>query len=124
MTDPSSSFVYQQRSKLVLVKFLFRISAGTPGILKFFLFLLSPSGQIPEHYLHSATAASFRTFQIRHSLVVRTFGSMQCELLTDHKVLFVCFWRDSPQWAMASSFTRFLDHTQRRITVGRTPLGE
>jgi len=29
---------------------------------------------------------------------------------------FVCFWRDSPQWARASSFTRFLDHTQRRTT--------
>jgi hypothetical protein len=25
---------------------------------------------------------------------------------------------------MASSFTRFLDHTQRRATVGRTPLDE
>ena len=35
-----------------------------------------------------------------------------------------CFWRDSPQWAMASSFTRFLDQTQRRTTVGRTPLDE
>ena len=31
---------------------------------------------------------------------------------------------NSPQWAMASSFTRFLDHTQRRTTVGRTPLEE
>ena len=28
------------------------------------------------------------------------------------------------QWAMASSFTRFLHHTQRRTTVGRTPLDE
>jgi hypothetical protein len=37
---------------------------------------------------------------------------------------FVCFWRDSPQWARASSFTRFLDHTQRRATFGRTPLDE
>jgi len=27
-----------------------------------------------------------------------------------------------PQWARASSFTRFLDHTQRRTTVGTTPL--
>jgi hypothetical protein len=36
--------------------------------------------------------------------------------------LFVCFWRDSPQWARASSFTRFLDHTQWRTAVGRTPL--
>jgi hypothetical protein len=29
-----------------------------------------------------------------------------------------------PQWARAPSFTRFLDHTQRRTTVGRTPLYE
>jgi hypothetical protein len=35
-----------------------------------------------------------------------------------------CFWRDSPHWAMVSSFTRFVDHTQRRTTVGRTPLDE
>ena len=42
------------------------------------------------------------------------------------KVLLVCFWRYIPptQWAMAYSFTRFLDHTQRRTTVGRTPLDE
>ena len=33
------------------------------------------------------------------------------------------FWRDSPK-VRASSFTRFLHHTQRRTTVGRTPLDE
>jgi hypothetical protein len=27
----------------------------------------------------------------------------------------------TPQWATASSFKRFLDHTQRRPTFGRTP---
>jgi len=32
---------------------------------------------------------------------------------------FFCFWRSRPQWAMTSSFTRFLEHTQRRTTVGR-----
>jgi hypothetical protein len=32
------------------------------------------------------------------------------------------FGATAPLWARASSFTRFLDHTQRRITVGRTPL--
>ena len=31
-------------------------------------------------------------------------------------------WRCDPTRVMASSFLRFLDHTQRRITVGRTPL--
>ena len=39
-------------------------------------------------------------------------------------IFFVCFWRDSTQWAMASSFTRFLDHTQRRTTFGRTSVDE
>ena len=34
----------------------------------------------------------------------------------------VCFWRNSPQWARTSSFPRFLDHTQRRTTLGRSSL--
>ena len=33
-------------------------------------------------------------------------------------------WRCDPTRLMASSFLRFLDHTQRRTTVGRTPLDE
>ena len=40
---------------------------------------------------------------------------------------FVCLFvlgATAPRWARASSFTRFLDHTQRRATVGRTPLYE
>jgi len=40
------------------------------------------------------------------------------------KVLFVCFWRDSPQWARSFSLMRFLDRIQRCTTVGRTPLDE
>jgi hypothetical protein len=36
----------------------------------------------------------------------------------------VCFLRDSPQCARTTSFTRFLDYTKRRTTVGRTPLYE
>jgi len=37
---------------------------------------------------------------------------------------FFGFWRNNPHWARVSLFTRFLDHTQRRTTVGRTPLDE
>ena len=36
----------------------------------------------------------------------------------------VCFWHNNLQWARAYSFTIFLDHTQRRTTVCRTPLDE
>ena len=35
---------------------------------------------------------------------------------------FIC--ATAPQWARASLFTTFLDHTQRHTTVGRTPLDE
>ena len=36
----------------------------------------------------------------------------------------IYFWRCDPTRAMASSFRRFLDRTQRRTAVGRTPLDE
>jgi hypothetical protein len=35
---------------------------------------------------------------------------------------FFVLWRCDPTRVMVSSFLRFLDHTQRRTTVGRTPL--
>jgi hypothetical protein len=37
---------------------------------------------------------------------------------------FYFLWRCGPTKAMASSFTRFLDHTQRRTIVGRTALNK
>jgi hypothetical protein len=37
---------------------------------------------------------------------------------------FFYIWRNIFQWVKASSFTTSLDHTQRRVTVGRTPLDE
>jgi len=41
-----------------------------------------------------------------------------------YSYFFVSLRRNNPQWAMASSFMRFLDHTKRHTTVGRTPLDE
>ena len=38
--------------------------------------------------------------------------------------IYFFFWRCGPTRAMASSFTRFLDHTQRSTTIGRTSLDE
>jgi hypothetical protein len=39
-------------------------------------------------------------------------------------MIFFVLWRCDPTRVMASSFLRFLDHTQRRTTVGGTPLDE
>ena len=45
---------------------------------------------------------------------IHTFLNRSCFIL----------WRCGPTRARASSFLRFLDHTERRTTVGRTPLDE
>jgi len=36
----------------------------------------------------------------------------------------ISIWRNSPQWDRASSFTRFLDHTQPHNIVSRNPLDD
>ena len=43
---------------------------------------------------------------------------------TPNEDSFFFLWRCDSTWIMASSFLRFLDHTQRRTTVGRTSLDE
>ena len=52
------------------------------------------------------------------------FFSPNFEFWITKKWPFFPVWRCGPTRAMASSLTRFLDHTQRRTTVGRTPLDE
>ena len=80
---------------------LYTLVAWTETALLSFVFILRPSG---ERLCYDAVSS----VEIRSVLCV-------CR--------YVC-GATAPQWAMASSFTRFLDHTQRRNTVGRTPLDE
>jgi hypothetical protein len=54
-------------------------------------------------------------------------NKLQINLVTEDSnvmYVFVRFCCYSPHWAMAASFTSFIDHTQRGTTVGRTPLHE
>jgi hypothetical protein len=55
-----------------------------------------------------------------------TKKDLQNEIKTICSVIIIIYylWLCSPARAMASSFTRFLDHKQRRATVGWTPLDE
>jgi hypothetical protein len=64
----------------------------------------------------------------KHSCVCKT-SCRSCTVikwnLRLHASTFICFlWLCSRARAMASSSTRFLNHIQRRATVGRTPLDE
>ena len=57
--------------------------------------------------------------------VSATSVSMSTSFIACDDSLFVSlFLAQQPQWVRDSSFARFLDHTQRRTTVCRTPLDE
>ena len=75
------------------------------------------------HYKYNLQFTTYKFLNALHmfSNTVATWGWLRVLV---EICFFVCIWSHSPQWAVASSFTRFLDHTQRRTTVGRTPLDE
>jgi len=91
-----------------------------------------------EVFVAWCTASSPPNLRTRHHLDVFTLCTLCKELqVIDHFTMswpyeqpcwvnwfFFYFGATAPQWARASSFTRFLDHTQRCTTVGRTPLDE
>ena len=63
-----------------------------------------------------AISREFKTKQLK------THSNRICLMILCVRMYSVCYYfflRNSYQWARASSFTRFLDHTQRRTTVGR-----
>jgi len=63
-------------------------------------------------------------FTIRSLLCLESNFSHQSGPIGIHTLFGFCLpmWSCGPTRAMASSFLRFLDHTQRLITVSRTPL--
>jgi hypothetical protein len=86
----------------------------------------------PNIFLKVCTARIISTWYfvyfIKYFVILNLFN-INISILGPYYVLiytyfFFVFGATAPQWARASSFTRFLDHTQRRITTGRTPLDE
>jgi hypothetical protein len=77
----------------------------------------------PFHYLQHRNLRSRgqHTPAAPHTFSRVPYSSFTADQIT---LKHVWFWSNSPQWARTSSFTRFLDHTQRRTTVGRTPVDE
>ena len=87
-----------------------------------------------RYRIHSSSAARLRPLKskwVTHATVFRTEMSKSLHSLFDYYPnpvdncrYFLGGGRNSPQGTRTSPLTRFLDHTQRRITVARTPLDE
>jgi hypothetical protein len=82
------------------------------------------SGSHFSHF-HTPVQRFFLVFHF-HVLLASFLITQSLSILQSHNLVQVDFFsgRNTPQWPRASLFTRFLDHTLRRTTVGRTPLGE
>ena len=100
------------------------------GYLKWCLCGFSELRQSNNMALPQIIRLIFISFLIHYSVTNLSFHPTQCYISAR---FFFSFWRYNPLWvcilqpssgAIASSRTRFLDHTQRRATVGRTPLDE
>ena len=64
---------------------------------------------------------------IKNVMEVKSKCLTLLEIFSTTLKMFVCLFvlsATAPHWTRASSFTRFLDHTKQRTTIGRTPLGE
>ena len=88
------------------------------------------ASQRPQTYaLDRATTGTGTCYCISDYIIGQTGRTCYtCFIERDDSIkltfVFFVFGATVPQWARASSLSRFLDHTQRRITVGRTPLDE
>ena len=67
-----------------------------------------------------------RQFLRLHEFLNRPLFSQERLTIQSIRICYLSFflWRYDPTRVMASSFLRFLDHTQRLTIVGRTPLDE
>jgi len=85
-----------------------------------------PESGVDQQPLSSGGLRIFRNYTTTFPLSVHRhiMGELRLFTFKINKRLFVCFWRDSSQWARTSPFTRFQDRTQRRTMVSRTPLDE
>ena len=94
------------------------------------ILLLVNSGYTEHKYNYtinqnSGTSKNFQSFVLNYvktkQFRVKKTNDINSEIISK---LFFFLWLCGPTRAMASSFLRFLDHTQRRTTAGRTPLDE
>jgi len=105
-------------------------------VAKFIMFIWSFI-MANEYHMHYVVSFKEILFSVPIQCLFRPFQSKKNNFqnislmefncrIEPNKIFFNFFflWLCGPTWAMISSFLRFLDHTQRCITVGRTPLDE
>ena len=87
-----------------------------------------PPGGIRTHDLNRRAAADLllrpRGHWDRHQRYISLLINVHHLVIYIYIYIFFLLWRCDPTRVIASSFLRFLDHTQRRTIVGMTPLDE
>jgi hypothetical protein len=84
--------------------------------------MIAVSSYVRTVHINSLCGRNAAYFNVKPDDIYCNHWTLKALMLLNR--VLVSFWHNNPQWARASSFTKFLDHTQRRSTVGRTPLDE
>ena len=77
-----------------------------------------------DNWLWKSSDFIITNHPINDTVYFQTLTRSSNKLYSAWTVCLLVFGAAVPQWARANSFTRFLDHTEWRTTVGRTPLDE
>ena len=106
-----------------LFSFFFVTLFGLLGTEEVALCISETSATISLPKFH-AISWNFNIHQQYRRTLVWTYHRIKSVFLkiVGPAIIFLGGGRCDPTWVMAFSFLRFLDHTQRRSTVGRTPL--
>jgi hypothetical protein len=130
----NKKFVYQDgnNKKVIRLRIVFTVHVDRVGYLLKYFYNKSNIVNYPRYSISStlsltaAGSSSCWAYTVPVCAVLSYWWRMETPSETCrafHKNNFF-LWRCDPTRVMASSFLRFLDHTQRRTTVGRTPLDE
>jgi hypothetical protein len=75
-------------------------------------------------FFHSLFVIFLSFMLLRHTCCAGKYQNSAVASACSRYIIYYFLWLCSPARAMASPFTRFLDHTQQGAIVGRTPLDE
>jgi len=108
-----------------------RVTLQRSKICAYLVFLMPDANTGPEAHTPSYSKGTVRVTsleeerpgrEVNRSLPSNAEGKIEWSHVSIPPPLFFPLWRCDPTRVMASSFLRFLDHTQRRTIVDRTPL--
>jgi len=121
--DPRWVAAPQQKKDLILItKHYYNLTTSSPctvALVQRYVTISNPRRKVCSKLLLPSVTQYYKFTANAYLLQYTRWAKSRYTVYS-----FYFWWRCDPTWVMTSSFLMFLDHTQWRITFGRTPLDE